>query len=105
MEFFPGIPLSKLNELPSPRKVLNIILESVKKAYKVGIIHTDLSEFNVLVNDDYKIMIIDWPQYIGIEHPNANEILERDVGNIIKYFNRKFNIKISLREIMEEIMF
>jgi RIO kinase 2 len=104
MEFFLGIQLSKLKELSSPRKVLNEILENVKKAYKAGLIHTDLSEFNVLLNDDNNIMIIDWPQYTGIEHPNANEILERDVGNILNYFNRKFNTKISLKEIIEEIM-
>ena len=51
-----------------------------------GLIHGDLSEFNVLV-DDYGPVIIDLPQAIdAAANNNAKAMLERDVNNITQYY-------------------
>jgi len=75
--------------LEDPREVLDEILSNARAAYRLGIIHADLSEFNVMIEDG-KVIIIDWPQFIGTDHPNAGVILERDVDNILGYFQRKY---------------
>ncbi|MFT5084611.1 MAG: RIO kinase 1 [Lentisphaeria bacterium] len=51
-----------------------------------GIIHGDLSEFNVLL-DDYGPVIIDLPQAVDAAgNNNAQSMLARDVNNISTYF-------------------
>jgi RIO kinase 1 len=53
-----------------------------------GIIHGDLSEFNVLV-DDYGPVIIDLPQAVdAAANNNAKAMLRRDVDNITNYYGQ-----------------
>jgi len=53
-----------------------------------GIVHGDLSEFNILV-DDKGPVIIDLPQAIdAAANNNASRMLERDVANLAHYFGQ-----------------
>lgn len=53
-----------------------------------GLVHGDLSEFNVLVGEDGPV-IIDLPQAVDAAGNNhAFSMLERDVGNMAAYFGR-----------------
>lgn len=53
-----------------------------------GIVHGDLSEFNVLV-DDYGPVIIDLPQAVNAAaNNNAKAMLQRDVDNITDYYGQ-----------------
>jgi RIO kinase 1 len=53
-----------------------------------GLIHGDLSEYNVLVGLD-GLVIIDLPQAVDAAgNNNAGRMLERDVANITAYFGR-----------------
>jgi RIO kinase 2 len=42
--------------------------------------------------EDGKCVIIDWPQWMATGHQNAQEILERDIDNILTYFQRKYRV-------------
>jgi len=77
--------------LGTPGGVLDEILENIRKAYHAGVIHADLSEYNILMEDG-KCVIIDWPQWIETSHQNAHAILERDIDNILAYFQRKYKV-------------
>lgn len=77
--------------LGTPGDVLDEILENIRKAYHAGVIHADLSEYNILMEDG-KCVIIDWPQWIETSHQNAHAILERDIDNILAYFQRKYKV-------------
>jgi RIO kinase 2 len=77
--------------LDEPGKVFEEILENVQKAWHAGIIHADLSEYNILM-EDTKCVIIDWPQWMETTHQNAQTILERDIDNILTYFQRKYRV-------------
>lgn len=64
-----------------------LIMEVVKMLCG-GIVHGDLSEFNVLV-DAQGPVIIDLPQAIdAAANNNASRMLERDVANLAAYFGR-----------------
>ncbi|HEX3001718.1 MAG TPA: RIO1 family regulatory kinase/ATPase [Methanoregula sp.] len=78
--------------LESPIETLDEILENIRIAYMAGVIHSDLSEYNILVENG-KCVFIDWPQWIGTDHPNAEAIVGRDVDNILAYFKRKYKIR------------
>jgi RIO kinase 2 len=78
--------------LEEPERTLDEILVNAGHAYHGGVIHADLSEYNVLMEDG-RCVIIDWPQWVGTNHPNAGSILERDIDNILSFFKRKYNVK------------
>ena len=62
------------------------IMNSVKLMLCAGLIHGDLSEFNVLV-DDHGPVIIDLPQAVDAAANNSAEaMLTRDVQNISNYY-------------------
>jgi RIO kinase 2 len=77
--------------LEEPKEVLDEILTYAGIAYREGIIHADLSEYNIMMEDG-RCVIIDWPQWVATTHLNAQSILERDIENILTYFKRKYNL-------------
>jgi len=83
--------------LAAPKEMLDEILDCTRRAYTVGVIHADLSEFNILIEDE-KAVIIDWPQWIGTDHPNAETIVERDIDNILAFFTRKYRLHYPRRD-------
>jgi RIO kinase 2 len=100
MDMIEGSELARWRELPKPEKVLKEILRNVKKAYvKARVIHADLSEYNILLKPDWHVLIIDWPQYVVAGHPNAQQLLMRDVKNVLKYFSRRYGLKVKNREV------
>ncbi|KAA0203363.1 hypothetical protein HAZT_HAZT006679 [Hyalella azteca] len=52
------------------------------------LVHADLSEFNLLVNDG-QIFIIDVSQSVTPEHPHAIDFLKKDCFNITEFFRKK----------------
>jgi RIO kinase 2 len=99
MGMIEGAELANWKKLSNPRKILKDVLRNVRRAYlKAGIIHADLSEYNVILKTDKHILIIDWPQYVTRDHPNAPELLKRDIQNILQYFKRKHRLNIELEE-------
>ncbi|MFT4825355.1 MAG: RIO kinase 1 [Halioglobus sp.] len=63
-----------------------IVMQDVVRMLCAGIVHGDLSEFNVLV-DDYGPVIIDLPQAVdAAANNNAEAMLERDVNKMRDYY-------------------
>ena len=65
-----------------------VMMHYVKLMLCAGLVHGDLSEFNVLV-DDYGPVIIDLPQAIDAAANNhARTMLTRDISNITQYYGQ-----------------
>jgi RIO kinase 2 len=69
--------------------VMELILDEMAAAYAEGFVHADMSEYNVFVNEE-GVTVFDWPQSIPTDHENADELLARDVENVVGYFQRKY---------------
>ena len=70
------------------RKYHRILIARVVRMLCAGIIHGDLSEYNVLV-DSHGPVIIDLPQAINASANNqARQLLLRDVQNLAAYFGQ-----------------
>ena len=78
-------------------KDLESILDDIKKMYKAGLVHADLSEYNVLMGD--VPYLIDFGQGVIKRHPNSEKFLERDVSIILKYFSKK-GMKKDLKKVL-----
>jgi len=99
MGMIEGAELAEFNEVPNPEKTLREILSNIRKGYvEAGVIHADLSEFNVILQPNWHILIIDWPQFVKKDHPNAEQLLERDIQNIVRFFKRKFKTTTDLKD-------
>lgn len=65
-----------------------LVMEFVKRMLCEGLVHGDLSEFNVLV-DEYGPVIIDLPQAVNAAaNNNAFSMLQRDVNNMSLYYGQ-----------------
>ncbi len=87
-----GYPAPRLNDVvltaEQAREFHARIIADVVKMLCVGLIHGDLSEFNVLVGKDGPV-IIDLPQAVNAAGNNsAAAMLLRDVENMANYFGR-----------------
>jgi len=87
-----GHPAPRLNDLSlTPDEALQYhedLIAQVVRMLCAGIIHGDLSEFNVLV-DTYGPVIIDLPQAVNAAgNSNASVLFARDVNNLAHYFSR-----------------
>jgi RIO kinase 2 len=94
-----GGELGKWREIEDPAAVLREILLNIRRAFLyAGVVHGDLSEYNIILKPDMHVLIIDWPQFVLKNHPNADEMLRRDAKNVLDFFARKFRLKVSLEE-------
>ncbi|MBS7640558.1 MAG: serine/threonine-protein kinase RIO2 [Candidatus Bathyarchaeia archaeon] len=104
MGMIEGDCLFRICSLPDPETILDEILENVRLAYVgAGVVHGDLSEYNVVITPSGHVLIIDWPQYVRADHPSAEALLKRDVSNMLKFFRRKYGVIRSLSNVLEQI--
>ncbi|MEM1576288.1 MAG: RIO1 family regulatory kinase/ATPase [Archaeoglobaceae archaeon] len=90
-------------KVDNPEELLDSILEEVAKFYRRGVVHGDLSPFNVLVNQS-GFWIIDFPQSLEVGEDNWKEILLRDLENLLKYFSRTYRIERDMNSVIEKII-
>ncbi len=93
----------KIKDAPpkKPKEFFDEIVEQMRKLYKAGIVHADLSGFNIL-NYDEKPVFIDMSQSTPLENSNAEEFLKRDVHNICVLF-KKWGVKAEEEEVLKKI--
>lgn len=87
-----GHPAPRLNDIElSPEQAREFhaeLLSQVVRMLCAGMIHGDLSEYNILVGSDGPV-IIDLPQAVDAAgNSNSGPMLERDVANLASYFSR-----------------
>jgi len=88
--------------LEDPEAVARKILGYMKRAYKKAkLVHSDISEFNVLMLGQEPV-IIDVGQAVMVDHPRAQEWLERDVGNVARFF-KKYRVIIDVAKELKGI--
>jgi RIO kinase 2 len=92
----PGVRLAVRPELEDPSQILAMILNTERDAYvKAGMINGDLSEYNILT-EGRTVWLIDWPQWVAPDHPNAGELLKRDTRAVLQFFVRAYGVGADL---------
>ena len=69
-------------------EIIQFMTDLFKKA---GLIHADLSEFNILFGD--RPFVIDMGQSVTTDHPRAFQFLKRDIANINHFFSSRCEVK------------
>lgn len=60
----------------------------MRRLYDAGLVHGDLSEYNIVVHDS-QLWLLDLGQAVTVHHPNSREFLERDCENVANFFSRQ----------------
>ncbi len=93
--------LLKINHPENPKEFAKELINDIKRMYKAGLVHGDLSEFNILNYKD-KPVIIDLSHGMKLNYPNVEEYLERDIINTCNFFN-KLGLNLDKDKIIKEI--
>ena len=113
MGLIDAFPLRQISKVPDPAWLYSELMEMILQLARFGLIHGDFNEFNILIKEeeDPKAkgkapanaddegsenirlvpVLIDFPQMVSIDHPNAEMYFDRDVNCIKRYFQRKFH--------------
>jgi len=98
MEFLglEGIPWPRLKDIFFPKghkkwkHFYAQTMASIRRTYnRARLVHCDLSEYNLLLSKEQKVIVIDWGQAVETGHPNAWKYLERDVTRISAFFKER----------------
>ncbi|MBW2974804.1 serine protein kinase RIO [Candidatus Woesearchaeota archaeon] len=84
-----------------PRLFLDRIIENIKKLYHAGLVHADLSPFNIL-NHEQEPVFIDFSQATTLDNSRSDEFLRRDVRNIAVFF-RKLGLSLDEEKALKKI--
>jgi RIO kinase 1 len=79
-------PMLRTAEVEYPDRVFADVVDNMRKINDSGLVHGDLSEYNILMWEDLPY-IIDVGQAFPLDSPNAEEYFMRDVKNIVRYFS------------------
>ncbi|EDW84849.1 uncharacterized protein Dwil_GK12926 [Drosophila willistoni] len=90
MELVNGWPMTQIQELVDPPQVYDDLMNLIVRLGNSGVIHGDFNEFNLMLTDSGKPILIDFPQMMSTSHENAEFFFERDVTCVREMFRRKF---------------
>ncbi|MFB6309638.1 MAG: serine/threonine-protein kinase Rio1 [Salinirussus sp.] len=74
-------------EIENPETAYEVVREYMRRLYAAGLIHGDLSEYNIVFHDG-QLVVIDLGQAVTVHHPNAEKFLKRDCENVAAFFQR-----------------
>ncbi|XP_070820571.1 serine/threonine-protein kinase RIO2 [Chaetodon trifascialis] len=103
MELINGYPLCQVHELQDPSALYSEFMELIVKLANHGLIHGDFNEFNLMLDDQDHITMIDFPQMVSTSHPNAEWYFDRDVKCIRDFFAKRFNYESELFPTFKDI--
>jgi RIO kinase 1 len=86
-------PMLKDQPPEDPTAFYKKVIANMKKLKKAGLVHGDLSQFNIL-NHNEEPIFIDFSQATTTDSIRADDLYERDLHNINTYFTKlKVNVK------------
>lgn len=90
MELVDGGPLCNVHEVEDVEGLYDDLMNLIVRLGNYGVIHGDFNEFNIMITNEGKPIVIDFPQMVSTEHINAELYFDRDVTCIRDFFKRRF---------------
>lgn len=99
MEQIVGFTMRALREHSNYKLLYSELMQFIVDLAEQGLIHGDFNEYNIMMRDDGTwdrakgekgFVVIDFPQIVSIEHPDAEFYFNRDVECVRRFFKRRF---------------
>ncbi|KAL1874784.1 hypothetical protein VTK73DRAFT_138 [Phialemonium thermophilum] len=109
MTLIDALPLRQISSVPDPASLYADLIGLILRLAKHGLIHGDFNEFNILIKEEpvsdaagdevkdevsrvnLTPIVIDFPQMVSMDHPNAEMYFDRDVNCVKRFFERRFH--------------
>ena len=106
MEFIQdgGAPAPRLRDavVQDPRALYDDLVEQIgRMVRKAHLVHADLSPYNTLYSEG-RAVLIDVAQSVPTDHPQALQLLERDLANYAKFLGR-LGMDVSTSEFLHAV--
>ena len=79
--------LAEVN-VENPETAYEVVREYMRRLYSAGLVHGDLSEYNMIIHDGELVVIV-LGQAVTVHHPNSDDFLRRDCENVASFFRRQ----------------
>lgn len=93
MELLNAYPLHQIHELDDPEQVYSSLMLLIIKLANHGLIHGDFNEFNIMLDSEDRVTLIDFPQMVSTSHKNARYYFDRDVECVRNFFMKRFGFE------------
>lgn len=70
-----AIARCQLGELQDPGALYDALMSLLLKLANYGVIHSDFNEFNIMIDDNEKPILIDFPQMVSTSHSEAEKYI------------------------------
>lgn len=71
MELVEGYTMTQVNEVEDVEQLYDDLMNLIVRLGNCGVIHGDFNEFNIMIGDDARPVLIDFPQMVSTSHANA----------------------------------
>ncbi len=88
-------------EMENPDTAFEVAATYLERLYDAGLVHGDLSEYNVLV-DEGDLVVIDMGQAVTVHHPNSDDLLRQDCRNVARYFSNE-GVDVDAEELYDRV--
>lgn len=80
-------------------------IETVRELYrKAGLVHADLSEYNIFKPAVGERVVFDMGSSVLASHPEARELLLRDITNVVRFFKKRGVYEKAPEQIIETVL-
>lgn len=81
---------TNVSEIENVEGLYDDLMNLIVRLGNCGVIHGDFNEFNIMLTDDQKPILIDFPQMVSTSHPNAQMYFDRDVQGVREIFRKRY---------------
>jgi RIO kinase 1 len=98
-----GTPAPTLREVEVTQKDYRLIIEQIRLLYqKAGLVHADLSEYNIF-RWKREVILFDFGSAVSVDHPSAEEFLQRDLENLNRFFAKSDVNTLRLHTLLRKV--
>jgi len=98
-----GVPLCQVSAVADASALYDDVMNLIVRLARYGLIHGDFNEFNLMIDEQQKPVMIDFPQMVSVDHANAQWYFDRDVQCVRVFFRRRFNYESELLPVFADI--
>lgn len=102
MSALDGRPLLEYSQ-PISRQMVEELFSNMRAMYEAGLVHADLSEYNILASEEGHLTLFDFPQWVSPSHKNADRYLSSDINNIQSFLLKRNVSPPSLTSILNYV--